>query len=475
MGWVSLIKPRDPLTPFLGNTTTEGTCISREFNAVAGSTMPVNYIKEDPNALFGEVLDLSTYYTVGAAQGIVGIDYTFTGKAIFPTNQSNMQIGHLIAFKVPYTGFPGGSISLFGWNGLVFNNRVCANSVILQSDGSLRILQYNDLGQVLINNTAVATNIAMVADEIEYWYFQYDLTYGASGYLKIYRNGTLIATENHTSSQGYRSEKFYPDIVSFSLGGSYLIGNASMDVAFVGTYEGVHPSPGTMSPGGAIDAEIEAIEETASGVNVPSESQVLSGVEYDDGLTSYTGTLTLPATGNVKQGIQYGAGGTQYTGGLWVPGLTSGSGTWAPQEVQKEIYLLLSNDDDMIDLLGGDSGTDDTTDKIFDYVPDNEDTPYVVLKILPWLDRGNHSFDGMECEFQISVWYQPGEGNNTNRGNKPVQEIQERIDALLHKTELCVDGWNSLQLRRSYIDIETQDDNVTKHGIQRFTLMIGEK
>lgn len=148
---------------------------------------------------------------------------------------------------------------------------------------------------------------------------------------------------------------------------------------------------------------------------------------------------------------------------------------WAPLEVQKEVYLRLAQDADLIDLLGEDSGTVSTSTKVFDFVPDNTSYPYVTLYILPFTPRDNSTFDGLECEFQIDVWYQPGSTGNTGRGNKPVQLIQKRIDTLLHNYELCIDGWNTLQSRRTLIDILTEDDNVTKHGIQRFNLLIGEK
>lgn len=151
--------------------------------------------------------------------------------------------------------------------------------------------------------------------------------------------------------------------------------------------------------------------------------------------------------------------------------------TFAPLEVQKELYLLLAQDDGIIDLLGEDSGTDDTSSKVFDFVPDNTEYPYITLQILPWLQRDNYTLDGMECDCQINVFYRPGTSGNTGRGNKQIYLIQQRIDEILHnqKDNLCVDGWNILQLRRTFLDIVTEDDNITKQGIQRFLIYIGEK
>ncbi len=107
--------------------------------------------------------------------------------------------------------------------------------------------------------------------------------------------------------------------------------------------------------------------------------------------------------------------------------------------------------------------------KVFDFVPDNTPYPYIVLQVLPWTDRGSHTYEGLECEFQITTWYRaPG------RGNLQVQNIQKRIDELLHKAEPCIEGWNIVSLRRTFVDILTDDDNVTKQGIQRFNLLTGE-
>ncbi len=148
--------------------------------------------------------------------------------------------------------------------------------------------------------------------------------------------------------------------------------------------------------------------------------------------------------------------------------------TWAPLEAQKAIYLTIAQDDEIIDLLGGDSQTDSISTKVFDFVPDNTVTPYITIFILPFTERANATYEGLACELQINVHYRPGEGGNNSRGNRPVHLIQQRIDEILHNQPVCIEGWNTLQLRRTLITIETAEDNVTKHGIQRFNLFIGE-
>jgi hypothetical protein len=146
--------------------------------------------------------------------------------------------------------------------------------------------------------------------------------------------------------------------------------------------------------------------------------------------------------------------------------------TWAPQETQKEIFELLGNDATLVGLLGGTvygAGPVHGDPKVYDLVPNETEYPYVSMDISPFNDRGNHTKEGWECEFQINVFYRaPG------RGKKQVQLIQKRIDELLHQSEICIEGWNNLGCRRLMADILTEDDNVTLHGIQRFKILLGE-
>lgn len=135
--------------------------------------------------------------------------------------------------------------------------------------------------------------------------------------------------------------------------------------------------------------------------------------------------------------------------------------TWAPTEVQKAVFATLNSDATLTSLLG--------SNKVFDHVPDNTSYPYVSIFIFPFEDRGSYNTEGLTLVFQVSTWVR---GNT--RGNLSVQTIQKRIDELLHKANLSITGWKIISLRRDLIDLRTEDDNVTKQGIQRFRLLIGE-
>jgi hypothetical protein len=148
------------------------------------------------------------------------------------------------------------------------------------------------------------------------------------------------------------------------------------------------------------------------------------------------------------------------------PAIAATAITWAPSETQLAIFNLLCADADLETLLDG-------ADKIYDYVPDNKVFPYITMSIKPWLDRGNYTHEGLSCLLQISTWYQPGASPFKGRGDYRIQQIQKRVDELLHKKPIAISGWNTLILRRALIDIITDQDNVTRHGIQQFKLFLG--
>lgn len=138
--------------------------------------------------------------------------------------------------------------------------------------------------------------------------------------------------------------------------------------------------------------------------------------------------------------------------------------TWATTEAQKTIYFTLANDAVLQGLLG--ASNEDS--KIYDHVPDEAVFPFVKLSIKPMSDRGNHDWEGVSIPYQIDVWYRaPGQGDLM------VQQIQERIDFLLHNKDICIDGWSIIVHRRSTVNILDEPDGRTKHGIQIFNLLLG--
>ena len=139
--------------------------------------------------------------------------------------------------------------------------------------------------------------------------------------------------------------------------------------------------------------------------------------------------------------------------------------TWAPTEAQKTIFNTLSQDATLQTLLG----TTPLNPKVFDHIPDNQPFPYIKIAIKPMADRANEQWDGVSFQYQIDTYLQGGD-----LGDKKVQQIQQRIDVLLHQEDICIDGWNIIVHRRSTVDILDEPDGRTKHGVQIFKLFLGE-
>lgn len=136
--------------------------------------------------------------------------------------------------------------------------------------------------------------------------------------------------------------------------------------------------------------------------------------------------------------------------------------TWAPKELQKTLFSILGSDATLLSL--GVTGVFDSTS-----VPEEQTFPFITIGDNPMENRSNHTTRGWKSEVKIHVWYQ-----EAGRGRKKVQEIQARIDELLNSVDICVDGWNIINLRLQFVDVIVDIDNVTLHGIQIFNLLLGE-
>lgn len=140
--------------------------------------------------------------------------------------------------------------------------------------------------------------------------------------------------------------------------------------------------------------------------------------------------------------------------------------TWAPQETQKTLFKVLSEDAALQTLLG----TTPAAPKVFDSVPQDAAYPYITIQVQPFNDRGNETGEGWASEPQINVWDQ-----GARKGFKTTQEIQKRIDELINNQNLCVDGWNLLVCKRLIVDVFKHPDNVTIQGVQRFRIYLGDQ
>lgn len=132
---------------------------------------------------------------------------------------------------------------------------------------------------------------------------------------------------------------------------------------------------------------------------------------------------------------------------------------YAPNELQKAVFLALSANSGLTTLLGG--------AKIYDFTPDGTAYPYITFNGGDAVDRGSDDSDGWLHTLELHTWYR-------GRGRKGVLAIQELIDGILHNQEIAISGFTNLSFRRDFQTVLVEPDNITYHGVQRFRILTGE-
>jgi hypothetical protein len=132
--------------------------------------------------------------------------------------------------------------------------------------------------------------------------------------------------------------------------------------------------------------------------------------------------------------------------------------SWAPTEVQKAIFTLLSTNVPLSAAVTG----------VYDHVPQAQAFPFVVIGSNDFLGRDSQTTNGYNVALQISVW-------SRGFGRKGAHDVMQLIDALLHNTSPTITGWNVLNFRRELFQINVDPDSVTYQGIMRYNLLLGQQ
>lgn len=104
---------------------------------------------------------------------------------------------------------------------------------------------------------------------------------------------------------------------------------------------------------------------------------------------------------------------------------------------------------------------------VYDDVPDNAAAPYVVIGDDTLIEFDSDGISGFEATVTIHTW-------STYRGKKQIKEMQGAIYDLLHRAELIVSGYNFIGCDSEYSESLLDADGVTRHGVQRFRILIRE-
>ena len=106
---------------------------------------------------------------------------------------------------------------------------------------------------------------------------------------------------------------------------------------------------------------------------------------------------------------------------------------------------------------------------VYDAVPPSVDHSqpfcYVTLNDIQAIDWSTKTFDGQDFAVNLHVW-------SSYRGNKEVQEKFNAIHTALHNAALTVTGAAVVICRYEASQIFLDPDGLTRHGVQRFRIVL---
>lgn len=117
--------------------------------------------------------------------------------------------------------------------------------------------------------------------------------------------------------------------------------------------------------------------------------------------------------------------------------------------------------------------TTDLSVPVYDHVPqaadpsDDSAFPFVTVGEDTFTPFDTDNSIGFTVECTIHVW-------SRKRGRKETKEIQTEIYNSLHRAELTVTGYHCIGIDHIFADSAMEPDTITRHGVQRFTVLLDE-
>lgn len=130
-------------------------------------------------------------------------------------------------------------------------------------------------------------------------------------------------------------------------------------------------------------------------------------------------------------------------------------------DFEQHLYDLLTADATLMGLVSG----------VYNRVPQDEPYPYITITDITDNQRGAQDLpEGSLIDLTISVW-------DENSSRIPVQNIQKRIDEVLHRSEVnnCTTGstLTIMDFHRISATVLLDPDNKTWHGVQLYEVLVG--
>ena len=138
--------------------------------------------------------------------------------------------------------------------------------------------------------------------------------------------------------------------------------------------------------------------------------------------------------------------------------------------IQKAIYDKLIADSALNTMLAK-NVENPSLPAIYDNVPQAVDSgsdsvfPYITIGDDTMVDWDTDTSQGKEATLTLHVW-------SRYRGRKQTKEIQGAIYDALHLSNLIISGYHSVLMLSEYSETLLDPDGLTRHGVQRFRLIL---
>ena len=109
----------------------------------------------------------------------------------------------------------------------------------------------------------------------------------------------------------------------------------------------------------------------------------------------------------------------------------------------------------------------DIVGPVLDHATQDEAFPYVVIGDDTHNPLDTHSTQGSDSTITIHTW-------SRYRGKKETKEIQREIYNALHRYSLVVAGVDTVDCQFEFGESLLDEDGLTRHGIQRFRVLLDE-
>lgn len=148
-----------------------------------------------------------------------------------------------------------------------------------------------------------------------------------------------------------------------------------------------------------------------------------------------------------------------------------------PWELQQSIFTRLGAFAGLTSILATDA--DGSGPAIYDHVPQevseddgssgagNPNFPYIRVGEVTAVTFDTHSSSGSDSTITIHAW-------SRYRGMSQVKRIQRQTYLALHRFNLVVSGVDTVDCQWESSDVFEDDDGLSRHGVQRFRIMLDE-